>query len=99
MTLTYWPNQGTVLAYVKLSVVPVEYDFPMDLLMLEVKNGPKIVCWTDMPFSVGDAVTFVQLGDTYICSPRCDIKDVLSVPQGSEDDGGEPHEGELRPEP
>jgi uncharacterized OB-fold protein len=99
MTLSYWPNQGTVLAYVKLGVIPVEYEFPMDLLMLEVKTGPKIVCWTDMPYSVGDEVTFVQLGDTYICSPRCDIKEVLEMPDDSEDDGGEPDEGELRSEP
>jgi hypothetical protein len=84
---------------VKLSVVPVEYDFPMDLLMLEVKTGPKIVCWTDMPFSAGDDVTFVQLGDTYICSPRCDIKEVLEISNDSEDDGGESDEGELRSEP
>jgi hypothetical protein len=97
MTLTYWPNQGTVLAYVKLGVVPVEYEFPMDLLMLEVKTGPKIVCWTDRPFSTGDEVTFVQLGDAYICSPRCDIKQVLATAEGSEENGGETDEGELGP--
>ncbi len=99
MTLTYWPNQGTVLAYVKLGVVPVNYDFPMDLLMLEVKAGPKIACWTDTQFSVGDDITFVQLGDTYICSPRYDINEILNLPDDSENDGGEPDESELRSEP
>ena len=98
MTQTYWPNQGTVLAYVKLGVVPVNYEFPMDLLMLEVKTGPKIACWTDTLFSVGDDVTFVQLGDTYICSPLYDIKEVMELPDDSEDDRGESGESELRSE-
>jgi hypothetical protein len=99
MTLTYWPNQGTVLAHVRLGVVPVKYDFPMDLLMLEIRNGPKIVCWTDTSFSKGDEVTFVQLGDACICSPRYDIKEVLATTDGSEENGGDADEGELGSEP
>ena len=97
---SYWPNQGTVLAYVKLGVVPAKHDFPADLLLVEIKNGPKIVCWTDTAFSVGDDVTFVQLGDACICSPRYDIKEVLEAPsEDSEDDGGDADQGVLRPQP
>ncbi|HIH01193.1 TPA: hypothetical protein HA259_03815 [Thermoplasmata archaeon] len=99
MTPSYWPNQGTVLAYVRLGIVPVKCEFPADLLLVEIKTGPKIVCWTDTEFSVGDEVTFVQLGDACICSPRYDIKAVLQVPtDDSEEDGGDTDQGELGPE-
>ncbi|UCE91136.1 MAG: hypothetical protein JSV90_06865 [Methanobacteriota archaeon] len=89
MKLTYWPNRGKVLAYVRLGVFPKGGEFPMDLLMIEVEDGPKLACWTDLPFSKGDDITFVQLEDNYICSPQCEIKKVEHKVELSQVDRGE----------
>ena len=96
MKAVYWPNQGKVAAYVRLGVVPDGHDFPVDLLMVEVEDGPKIVCWTDTPFSAGDMVTFVQLEEGYLCSPKFDIHSELPAEGGSEDDVRDGDDGELR---
>lgn len=96
MKAKYWPNQGKVAAYVKLGVVPCGHDFPMDLLMVDVDNGPRIVCWTDTPFSAGDSVTFVPLEEGYLCSPMYDIHSLIPASEGSEDDIRDGDEGELR---
>ena len=96
MRVAYWPNQGRVLAFIKLDIIPDGQEFPMDLLMLEVKDGPKFICWTDTPFSKGDIVTFVQLGSSYICSPAQDVEDITRGIDSSEGDGSDPDKRELR---
>lgn len=96
MRIAYWPNQGRVLAFIKLDIIPTGQEFPMDLLMLEVEDGPKFICWTDTPFSKGDEVTFVQLGNTYICSPALDFQNLARDTDGSEGDGHDVDERELR---
>ena len=92
MRTAYWPNRGRVLAFIKLDVIPSGQEFPMDLLMLEVKDGPKFICWTDTPFSTGDEVTFVQLGNSYICSPTHEFQHMTDDVQGSEGDGKDVNE-------
>ena len=92
----YWPNQGKVASYIKLGVVPEGHDFPMDLLLVDIEDGPRIVCWTDTLFSVDENVTFVPLEEGYICSPKCDIQSVLPTEEGSERDVGDRNERELR---
>ncbi len=89
MRLTYWPNKAKVLAYVRLGVFPKGQEFPMDLLMVEVEEGPKLACWTDLQFARGDEVTFVQLENDYICSPKCDVAKIESETQQSVVDGGD----------
>jgi len=88
MKVAYWPNQANVIVYIKLGVVPEGQEFPMDLLMLEVKNGPKFVCWTDAPMSEGEEVTFVQIENTYICSSKQGIDNLSHDAPASEGDGG-----------
>jgi uncharacterized OB-fold protein len=70
MRVTEWPNVAKVLAFVKLGVIPDGHELPMDLLMLQVEDGPKLVCWTDTKMSEGEEVNFTQVDRTYICSPR-----------------------------
>ena len=87
MKLTYWPNKARVLAYIRLGVLPKGQEFPMDLLMVEVDSGPKLACWTDLQFSRGDEVTFVQLEGNYICSPKCDVEKIEPEAEVSVVDG------------
>lgn len=94
MKVTYWPNQGRVLAFIKLDIIPTGQEFPMDLLMLEVEDGPKFICWTDTPFSIGERVTFVQLGSSFICSPSKDFDEIAREVGESEGDGGDTGERE-----
>ncbi|HUV61884.1 MAG TPA: hypothetical protein VMW71_06945 [Thermoplasmata archaeon] len=76
MKVAYWPNQAHVIAYIRLGLTPEGHEFPMDLLMLEVTDGPKFVCWTDTKLSEGEEVTFVQIENTYICSIKHPIDSV-----------------------
>lgn len=92
MKSAYWPNQGTVSAFVRIGVTAEGHEFPTNLLMVQVPDGPKIACLTDTAFSVGDSVTFVQLDEGYICSPTCDIEDLVSAEKASEDDLGDADE-------
>jgi uncharacterized OB-fold protein len=39
-------DEGKVLSYVSLKVQPEDHAQPMDLVMVEIDNGPKLVCWT-----------------------------------------------------
>jgi uncharacterized OB-fold protein len=40
-------DEGKVLSYVSLKVKPEDYGEPMDLAMVEIDNGPRLVCWTN----------------------------------------------------
>lgn len=40
-------DEGKVLSFVSLGVNPQDFDKPMNLAMVEIDNGPKLVCWAD----------------------------------------------------
>ena len=60
-------DEGKVLSYVKLGVPPEHYDRPMDIVMVEIDNGPKIVCWADFPLKVDQRVKVVYEKGLLVC--------------------------------
>ena len=40
-------DEGKVLSFVQLSVPPVAHDKRMNMIMVEIDNGPKLICWTE----------------------------------------------------
>jgi uncharacterized OB-fold protein len=60
-------DEGKVLSYVKLDVPPEHTETPMDLVMVEIDNGPKIVCWADFPLKADQRVKIVSERGILVC--------------------------------
>ncbi len=60
-------DEGRVLSYVSLKVQPEDYSEPMDLVMVEIDNGPQVVCWTNDPLKVEQRIKVYQDGPIIRC--------------------------------
>lgn len=40
-------DEGKVLSFVKLGMPPMYHEKLLNIVMVEIDNGPKIICWTD----------------------------------------------------
>lgn len=38
-------DEGKVLSFVKLEIPPEHHDKPMNIVMVEIDDGPKMICW------------------------------------------------------
>jgi len=62
-------DEGKILSYVKLGVMPEHHIQPMDLAMVEIDEGPKIVCWADAGLKMEQRVKVLKTDDILWCSP------------------------------
>lgn len=62
-------DSGRVLSYVKLGVFPEKRNYPMDLVMVELLDGPKIVCWTNSEISKDQVVRIKTEDGILRCEP------------------------------
>lgn len=56
MTRMTFLDEGKVLSYAHLQIPPEGFDTPLDLAMVEIEKGPKLVCWTDKALKIDDRV-------------------------------------------
>jgi len=66
-----WPDEGTVLSFSKLDVVPegLSEKFHMALVAV-VAKGPKVICWSPEVLSVGERVAISEENKKYFCNPK-----------------------------
>jgi uncharacterized OB-fold protein len=71
MEQTEWPDEGTVLSFSKLDVVPegLSEKFHMALVAVSGK-GPKVICWSPEVLSVGNSVAISEDNKKYFCNPK-----------------------------
>ncbi len=62
-------DEGKVLSYVSVKVNPEDSDKKMDLVMVEIDSGPKLVCWTDVPLTIDQRIKVVKEGSLLRCIP------------------------------
>ncbi|MCU0852750.1 MAG: hypothetical protein MUC90_05810, partial [Thermoplasmata archaeon] len=68
-----WPDEGYVLSFEKLQVIPEGLGEPYNLALVEIDKGPKLVCWTSKKLEVDDPVKIVEQGGKYFCSLKEDL--------------------------
>jgi len=56
MNRASFPDEGKVLSYTRLQVPPEGFNAPLDIVMVEIDTGPKLVCWTDSSLEVDQRV-------------------------------------------
>ncbi|MEM4262507.1 MAG: hypothetical protein QW505_02010 [Thermoplasmata archaeon] len=64
-----FPDSGRVLSYVKLGIPPEKRIRPMDLVMVEILDGPKIVCWTNSEITKDQVVRIKMEDGIFLCEP------------------------------
>ena len=60
-------DEGKVLSFVKLGVPPMHHETPMNLVMVEIDNGPKLICWADGKLSAEQRVKVFYDDDLLMC--------------------------------
>jgi uncharacterized OB-fold protein len=63
-----WPDEGKVLSFTKLHVVPEGFENPCNLALVELHKGPKVVCWTSGILNEEDLVTIRERSGRYFCT-------------------------------
>lgn len=62
-------DEGKVLSFVKLGVLPENHTELMNLAMVEIDDGPKIVCWADASLKMEQRVRVFKSDGILQCSP------------------------------
>jgi len=44
-------DEGKILSFVQLGIPPEHHDKSMDIAMVEIDDGPKLICWADVKLS------------------------------------------------
>ncbi|MGQ9587404.1 MAG: hypothetical protein ACUVT7_03355 [Thermoplasmata archaeon] len=73
MRQSEWPDEGKVLSFSRLQVIPEGFKTPHNLALVEIPRGPKLVCWTPGLLRVDDCVTVTEQNGKYLCSPKTDL--------------------------
>jgi len=64
-----FPDEGRVLSYTRLQVPPEGFNVPLDLAMIEIQEGPKLVCWTESELEIGQMVEVYLDQNMFKCKP------------------------------
>lgn len=64
-----FPSEGKVLSYTRLQVPPEGFDSPLDIAMIEIKDGPKLICWTDSELKINQKVEIYSEQKMLRCRP------------------------------
>ncbi len=69
-----WADQGIVLSCVKVGFPPEGENGPTNIALVQmVDRGPKVICWTDICLSTGDAVAISESAkQRYLCQKVSD---------------------------
>ena len=67
MTPRKFFDEGKILSFVKLGVAPEHHDKPMNLVMVEIDNGPKQICWAEDTLAAEQRVRVHTEGGLYLC--------------------------------
>lgn len=65
-----WPDEGRVLSFARLQAMPEGLQDPYNMALVEIEDGPKLVCWTSGTLKENDEVSITEVGGRYICSPK-----------------------------
>lgn len=69
MSSVKYPDEGIVLSYTRLQIPPNGFAAPLDLVMVEIDDGPKLVCWTDTPLEIDQRVRVLTEEGLLRCRP------------------------------
>jgi len=72
-----WEDKGKVLSFTYLNAIPEGLPDPYNLALVEIQDGPKMVCWTSGRLKENDIVVITQHNGKYICSPKTASKSKL----------------------
>lgn len=79
MSPSIWEENGKILSFIELKVVPQGFENPYSMALVEIKeDGPKVICWTMEVLKEDDEVVVSEINGKYICSQRQDSKDESS---------------------
>lgn len=67
-----WPDSGRVLSFTRLQVIPEGFTEPLNMALVGVRKGPKLVCWTSGILKVDDEVTITEKNGKLLCGPSAD---------------------------
>ncbi|MBN1678431.1 MAG: hypothetical protein JW880_07830 [Candidatus Thermoplasmatota archaeon] len=70
MTSGDWPDEGRVLSFARLQAVPEGLQDPYDMALVEIEDGPKLVCWSSCILKEKDEVSISKVEGKYICTPK-----------------------------
>lgn len=65
-----WPDEGKVLSFTRLQAVPEGLQDPYNMVLVEIEDGPKLVCWTSGTLKEKDEVSISEVKGKYICTPK-----------------------------
>lgn len=65
-----WEARGRVLSFTFLHAVPEGLSDAYNLALVEIDDGPKMVCWTSGKLKEDDEVVIEINKGKYICTPR-----------------------------
>lgn len=70
MDAVEWPDEGKVLSFTKLQAVPEGLQDPYNLVLVGVRKGPKVICWTAATLKENDLVTIRDTDGRFFCDPQ-----------------------------
>lgn len=65
-----WPDEGKVLSFTRLQAIPEGLQDPYDLALVNIEDGPKIICWTSGTLKVDDEVAVTEMKGKFLCNPK-----------------------------
>jgi uncharacterized OB-fold protein len=65
-----WADKGKVLSFTYLKALPEGLTDSYNLALVEIEDGPKMVCWTTGRLKENDVVVITQLDGKFFCSPE-----------------------------
>lgn len=68
-----WPDEGKVLSFTHLHAIPEGFTDPYNIALVEIPEGPKVVCWTSGTLKENDEVTITNVMGKYLCSPKAPL--------------------------
>lgn len=60
-------DEGKVLSFISLGIRPEGHEEPMDLVMVEIDNGPQLVCWAKDDLEADQRVRVFEEGGLHRC--------------------------------
>lgn len=68
-----WPDEGHVLSFERLQVIPEGLAEPYNMALVKIEKGPKLVCWTSKTLAIDDLVKIIEQNGKYFCSLKEDL--------------------------
>lgn len=69
-----WPDEGKVLSFTKLQTTPERFKNRYDLVLVGIKKGPKLVCWSSSALKTDEEVSVTEMNGKFFCTPKSELK-------------------------